>query len=227
MMAVAPFAIATVVGLVILWPSSDPLESGAQQGSGAERFKATVSEVTESDCEQVAQGRNFECVEVVADVADRDTDATFTFSRSAGTRAIEVGDRIIVSRPPPPPEGTQVPGAPPPPEFYFVDFERGRPLVILAAIFAIAVVALSRWRGLAALVGLALSILILTRFVLPAILEGSSPLAVSIVGAAAIMFAALYMAHGLNARTTTAVLGTLASLTVTAVLSLIFGKSVV
>jgi uncharacterized membrane protein len=63
---------------------------------------------------------------------------------------------------------------------------------------------------------------VLIRFVLPAILAGGDPLTVAIVGGAAIMFVALYLAHGINAATTTAVLGTLASLLLTGLLALLF-----
>jgi uncharacterized membrane protein len=84
------------------------------------------------------------------------------------------------------------------------------------------VIALSRWRGVTSLLGLAISFLVLLQFVIPAILEGSDPVAVSLVGAAAIMFVALYLAHGVNARTSTAVLGTVASLALTALLAAAF-----
>jgi len=60
------------------------------------------------------------------------------------------------------------------------------------------------------------------RFMLPAILSGKNPVAVAVVGAAAIMFVALYLAHGINARTTTAVLGTVGALFLTGVLAWIF-----
>ena len=58
----------------------------------------------------------------------------------------------------------------------------------------------------------------LVLFVVPAILSGRSPLAVAVVGAGVIMFAVLYLTHGLSARTSTAVLGTLVSLVVIGVL---------
>jgi uncharacterized membrane protein len=51
--------------------------------------------------------------------------------------------------------------------------------------------------------------------VLPAILRGSPPLLVAVVGAAAIMFAALYLTHGVNVHTSVAIAGTLASLVLT------------
>jgi uncharacterized membrane protein len=84
------------------------------------------------------------------------------------------------------------------------------------------VVVVARWRGLAALAGLAVAWLVLVRFVLPDVLDGRSPVAVALVASAAIMIPVLYLAHGLNARTTTALLGTLASLALTGVLAAVF-----
>jgi uncharacterized membrane protein len=107
-------------------------------------------------------------------------------------------------------------------EYFFVDFDRRSPLMLLGILFAVVVIGLSRWRGLAALAGLFVTLLVLTQFVLPAILEGSDPLLVACVGGSAIMFLALYLAHGFGPATTTAVLGTLASLLLTGLLALLF-----
>jgi uncharacterized membrane protein len=63
---------------------------------------------------------------------------------------------------------------------------------------------------------------VLVKFVLPAVLEGRSPLLVAVVGSAAVMFVIMYLAHGVNAQTTTALLGTLASLAIIAVLAGMF-----
>jgi uncharacterized membrane protein len=107
-------------------------------------------------------------------------------------------------------------------QFSFADRERRQPLALLAALFVVSVVALGRWKGLRALVGLGVSLGVLTAFVLPAVLEGADPLAVALVGSAAIALSALYLAHGVSARTTTAVLGTLLSLAVVGILSAVF-----
>lgn len=88
--------------------------------------------------------------------------------------------------------------------------------------FAVVVVALGRWRGVMALVGFGLTLLVLVRFVIPSILAGNSPLAVAIAGSSLIMFLAVYLAHGLNVRTTSAILGTFASLLLTGLLALVF-----
>jgi uncharacterized membrane protein len=85
-----------------------------------------------------------------------------------------------------------------------------------------AVVALSRWRGLAALAGLGASILILVTFMLPALVQGESPLLVAITGASVIMIVTLYLAHGVNEMTTAAVVGTATALVFTILLALAF-----
>ena len=74
----------------------------------------------------------------------------------------------------------------------------------------------ARWRGVAALVGLALAYGVLAYFMLPALVDGHSPVAVAMVGGAAILLVALYVAHGFSFRTTTALLGTLIALLITA-----------
>lgn len=109
-----------------------------------------------------------------------------------------------------------------PASYQIVDFQRGLPLALLAGLFAIAVVALGRKQGLAALGALLVSFAVLVVFVLPAILAGENPLLVAITGAGVIMFVALYVTHGLSARTSVAVLGTMASLALIGLLSVIF-----
>jgi uncharacterized membrane protein len=85
-------------------------------------------------------------------------------------------------------------------------------MALLAGLFAVAVIVIGRMRGLMALVALVISFAVLTLFILPAILHGDNPLLVAVIGGSAIMLIALYLSHGLNARTSVAVIGTLCSL---------------
>jgi uncharacterized membrane protein len=78
---------------------------------------------------------------------------------------------------------------------------------------------MARWRGLRAIIGLAGAYAVLAAFVLPALLEGRPALPVALAGSVAIMFGVLYFAHGFSARTSTALLGTLFGLGITALLS--------
>ena len=108
--------------------------------------------------------------------------------------------------------------------YQYVDHDRTKPLLILAVIFAIAVVALSRWRGFAALVALAVTAVMLTQFILPAILKGSNPLIVAVVGGAVIMTIAVFLTHGINAESSIALTGTIAALGLTVLLGWFFTK---
>jgi uncharacterized membrane protein len=80
-----------------------------------------------------------------------------------------------------------------PPSYLIQDFERGRPLLVLAALFVGAVVAFGRWQGVRSLIGLGLSFLVIVGFVIPAILRGHSPVLVAVTGAMAIMLISLYL----------------------------------
>lgn len=108
-----------------------------------------------------------------------------------------------------------------PASFVYFDTERGSPLVVLALVFAVLVVAVARLRGLLAMVGLVVAGAVLLVFMLPALLAGSSLLLVGLTGSAAIVFVVLYLAHGVSVRTTTALLGTLFGLALTAVLGVV------
>ncbi len=104
-------------------------------------------------------------------------------------------------------------------QYRFADFQRRSVLVWLTLLFAAVVVWLGRWRGAAALGGLVASVGILLLFILPAILDGRSPVLVAVFGSAGIAFVALYLAHGFTRMTSVAVIGTMGALALTAVLS--------
>ena len=86
--------------------------------------------------------------------------------------------------------------------------------------FVLVVAVVARVRGLLALLGLLFAGVVLARFMLPALLLGSSGLGVALVGSSAIMFVVLYLAHGISVRTSTALAGTLVGVGVTALLGL-------
>jgi uncharacterized membrane protein len=128
-----------------------------------------------------------------------------------------VGDRVRVYRLDLP-EGAQALGRAVD-RYGFSDYERQRPLALLTLLFCGLVVVFGRWRGLRALVGLALSLVVVVEFVVPAILDGRSAVGVALIGSLAVMFATIPLAHGLGAKGIAAMLGTAASLGLTALLA--------
>jgi len=211
--AVVPFAVATVIGLALLWPGK--VARNEVFGSPVELHNGTVTDLSVRPCLGAEDGPA-RCITMTVKMADgpeKGQRVDVEIGEGPGAPTVDDGDPVVLGR-----------NADPtgPVTYYFADFQRKAPLLVLALIFAVVVVLLGRWRGLAALGALAISLLVIVKFVLPALLEGSSPLAVAVVGSAAIMFLALYLTHGVNAQTTTAVLGTLASLAVTGVLGSVF-----
>jgi uncharacterized membrane protein len=132
------------------------------------------------------------------------------YGLALGTPQFEVGQRVLLGYNPDA-EATQ--------QYQFADFERRWVLWLVGGLFAAAVVGLGRLRGMAAIGGLAASLAILVVFIVPAVIEGESPVLVAAVGAGAIGYLALYVAHGFTRLTHVAVIGTFSALTVTVVLS--------
>ena len=197
---VGPLVLATVVGLVVLWPDGD-LEI---TGPGVDVQRGTAEVVGIGECRQDVVGCRLAEVELLTGPGAPGTaEALLPYGDKAPD--VQAGDRIIVSFAAQAPEGEQ---------YAFQDFDRGPPLLTLTILFAVGVLALSRWRGIGALASLAYSLVLIAVFTLPAIMEGSSPLAVAVVTAAAIMLVTLYLSHGFDVRSTVAMLGTLVSLAV-------------
>lgn len=132
------------------------------------------------------------------------------FSGGAGQPQLAVGDQIRITRQVDP-TGTTT--------YSFYDYERTWPLIALAAAFAVVVVAVAGWRGLRALIGILVAFLVLVVFMLPALRDGGAAIPVALVASALILYAVIYLAHGVSLRTSAALLGTLTSLLLAAVLS--------
>jgi uncharacterized membrane protein len=208
---------ATVVGLIVLWPRGEPLS--LPEGSVAGKtYEAEVVAVRRARCTIPGQR---ECVRVSAELrSGPDKGTTTQFSSSGGEATFSVGDDVLLFKSPQPRiEGPLAPRVDP---YAFSDFERRQPIFWLALVFAVLVLFAARWRGLRALVGLAASLVLIVSFVVPAILDGKSPVSVALVGGLAIMFATIPLAHGIGPKTIAASLGTAASLVLTLVLADLF-----
>jgi uncharacterized membrane protein len=212
LLALLPFALATLLGLVLLWPDDVP---AAQPGLGLaqETVQGTVVGIGRAPCDPGSEELCTQATVELTSGPDRGTRVPLLVAAGPGSVEVRDGMKVVL--------GVE-PTAPVELRYRIVDLQRGRPMLLLALIFAVAVVGLARWRGLAALGGLAVSLLVLVKFVLPAFLAGASPLPVAVVGAAAIMFVAVFLAHGVTARSAVAVLGTLTSLLLTGVLAAAF-----
>jgi uncharacterized membrane protein len=210
--AVGVITLAVLAGAAALWPRGELPRSAAGQADPTRLVPATLTRVARVACEDAEPGvAGSICIKVTArlpggrQVAFATTDPTGGMFR-AGQRV-----RLAVS---------EQPGQPP---YYNIqDLERGRPLLVLAALFVGAVVAFGRWQGVRSLLGLGLSFVVIVGFVVPAILRGHSPVLVAVTGAMAIMLISLYLSHGTGPKTTAAVVGTALALGLTAALAIAF-----
>ena len=209
-------ALATVVGAVVLWPSGRDTGIARFLGPPAELVRGEVTAVRAKACAGTAEEQGVRCRETAVEMSsgpDKGSTVLVETSEGPGSADVDEGDHVVLGF---------TPDAPPGSQYYFSDFQRRGPMLALVGLFVVAVVLLGRARGARALLGLALTLAVLVVFLIPAVLEGSSPVAVAVVAASAILLANLYLAHGLNVRTTTAVVGTLASLVLIGALAVAF-----
>lgn len=105
---------------------------------------------------------------------------------------------------------------------YFADFVRINPLLWLFAIFAVAILLISRWKGLRSLLSLAFSLMVIIGFIIPAILSGKDPVPVSISGSIVLLAVTLYLTYGWNLKTHSSVISMILVLLITGLLAVIF-----
>lgn len=220
---VVPLVAVTLIGLVVLWPGhSSLIGSRPFLSAGSSMATATVTSTDVGSCkDSVAQlGAGTVANEaLLADAVCARIDSgegkglvvpVHVPPESRDSAQVGVGLRVAYS------PATAASGTP----YIFVDYVRRLPILALSLVYLLLVVAVAGRKGAASVLGLLLSTGVLVVFMIPALLAERSPLAVTLVGASAMMLLAVYIAHGVSVRTTTALLGTLTGVGVTVLLSL-------
>lgn len=209
-LVVGAIAALTVIGLVWLWPRTPPEFEASELGLTSDVVEAEVAAATDGSCSYAPELDCHRVTFTILSGADAGTVATQEFDISTSAPRFAPGDRVVLN---------VVEDAEPRFRYQFADRERRPVLWALGAVFALAVIALGRLRGLAALAGLAASVLVLIVFIAPAILAGHSPVLVAATGGSAIALLALYLSHGWNPLTHVAAVGTFGALALTLALS--------
>jgi uncharacterized membrane protein len=213
----AVIALAAIAGMIVLWPGS--VESRVAQGITTDNERAHVDSVRETFC---AGFNTQKCQFVHATIesgSEQGKRIVVQLSAQGFDPDVDPGDEIRVAKAPKPPKGAPaVAGT----GYTLYDFERRKPMFILGGLFALVVVVFARWRGLLSLVGLGISLVIVLLFVVPAILDGKSALLVAVVGSVVIAYTTIPLAHGWGPKSLAALLGSVASLLLTALLAVVF-----
>jgi len=207
-------ALVALAAMALLWPDRTDVPQGADPYGNVNILDATVEKATPFDCGSTGTGPDNvpmvegACAQVTATTEDGTT-AVFTLdpTRYVGG-GMEAGDEIRVIEIAP--EGQEA-------SYEFYDHQRGSQLGVLAIVFAVLVAAVGRWRGVFALIGIGITLVVLLSFVMPALLADKPPIAVAVAGSTVIMLAVLYLAHGISIRTTSALFGTLFGIAFTAI----------
>lgn len=208
-----PLLIAIVAGLALLWPGKVESDAFSDSITATDFVGATVTAAPRGPCEGTEAVAEITCTAATVRISEGpDKGDAIELPQEADTNGarLEVGDHIVLAYYADAGEGF---------EYAYADRERRPPLLALGVVFAIAVIALGRWKGLRALAGVAVSLAILAAFILPALLEGRSPVLIALVGGSAIAVIALYLAHGVNVGSTIALIGAFASLALVGLLA--------
>ncbi|MET7773031.1 YibE/F family protein [Nocardia sp. NPDC005366] len=225
----------TVIGVVVvlaaiaLWPSTQhvdiPLPMQNAGGGAVQTEAGTVVVQDVGPCGSASLGKVFTDMPetprnnayicqrslITIDSGPHKGNKTlFEIAPGPGQPDLRAGDRIRLVRQTDP-NGT--------PMYSFEDYSRGLPLTLIVIAFIVVIIAVARWRGLRALLGLVFAFAVLVVFLLPALLDGKPAIPVALVSGAVILYVVLYLAHGVNLRTSSALLGTLTSMLLAAVLS--------
>lgn len=206
---ITTIAILVLAGLVVLWPTDQPNLDLEQFGFAEDVVRAEVVIATVGPCpyDETLECRLFQFALVEDPVGEI---VILEFPDEPGQPSLSEGETVFLS------VTTSEDGTV---SYQYADKDRRMILGVLALVFAGAVVGLGRIRGVAALVGLALSVGVLLWFILPAIVQGEDAMLVALVGGGAIALISLYLAHGYNPLTHVAALGAFSALVLTTALS--------
>jgi uncharacterized membrane protein len=209
-------AVLTVAGVAVLWPRHDPHDQLNGLHAVRDVYEATTLSVTRGTCGTAGGDTSQQCDRITFRLnqgPDTGRTRTIEFSDTVSAPNVSPGDKVVLNHIAHEPRGF---------DYTYNDRERRSTLMWLGLLFAVAVVALGRWRGVAALVALGASIALIVTFILPSMIDGNNPQLVAIVGASAVAFVALYISYGFGPMTTVALLGTLSALALTVVLATLF-----
>lgn len=205
-------AVLTLAGLVWLWPSPSEIEADIQRLDATEGVTDLNAEIVavEDSCEGQFDSPvgDLTCQIMTVEIlegGDAGSQVDVQITGPSAQAGLDVGDTIVIS-------AIETPDG----LFHaYRGIDRTPVFIVLGVLFVLAVVAVARWKGLFALVGLIVAGGVLIGFIIPGILVGKPGIAVALVGSTAIMFVVLYVAHGISIRTSTALAGTMIGLAVT------------
>ena len=216
-----PIALLLLVMAAILFIpyfSQVELPEAAISAFGSETVRAEVTEIIEEG--QIDLGGTFQRYQIArVEIIEGDYKGIL-MEMDYGKRQVlsgevylQPGDRVLVTVGARPDNVLTV---------YYTEHVRTRPLLWLLLAFVIAILLISRWKGLRSLLSLAFSLYVIIAYIIPHILAGEDPVRVSIVGSVILLAVTLYLTYGWNLKTHSAVVGMFFVLVITGTLAWFF-----
>ncbi|WKD59339.1 YibE/F family protein [Corynebacterium caspium] len=220
-------AIATTAGLILLWPTNEPINITPEFKStfnlSTPHVKGTVTQVTSGACQSNINGQVFEVFPATSPSINEDTCDNalieITSGENAGKNTILVtfgqtgepqlstGDKIVLN------ETTDINNQT---TYGFSDYQRGPSLLLWGLVIALATIALAGFRGMRALIGLIIALAVVGFFLIPALIHGGPAVPLAMVSGSAILFLVVLLVHGVNWKSAAALAGTLTALIIAA-----------
>ncbi|MCF4007300.1 YibE/F family protein [Corynebacterium uropygiale] len=208
----------TIIGVAREWPSSDPVNVAPEFtrtfSLNQEQVRGHVDLVEDGTCSSPSVGQAFDDGPVDPLETGGDTCQRAIVAIEEGPDAGKHTLLISSGMPGDPEfhEGSDIMMSTSGGSYAFSDDHRSTSLAVWLIIIAAAIIAFAAWRGVRALLGLVLTLVIVVVFLLPALLRGGNGLSLALVGGSLILYAVLFLVHGVSWKTASALGGTLVAL---------------
>lgn len=108
-------------------------------------------------------------------------------------------------------------------DFYSItDFVRRDSLLVLVLLFVVLTVMVARGKGIMSILSMIFTFVVVFVYLLPNLSNGTNPVLAALIASVIIIPISFYMAHGINQKTTVAIIASIIALGVTGILSLMF-----
>lgn len=218
--AVVAVMLAIVAG-ILAWNATDPIDFIVYTVQGTSYAKGTVSSVESSTVswdESSGTDLGTQKLKVRIETGSHAGETVEVTNDLAATHNIEVakGSRVVVKVDDP--KGSVKP-------FYSIfNYDRTLPIVTMLGVFALAIVAVGRSKGLKSLIGLVFSLFVIMGFLLPAIYHGMSPIAAGVFTAFIVTVLSMLLLNGATGKTMVAIVSTMLGVLAAVALYLVFSN---
>ncbi|MCR5666438.1 MAG: YibE/F family protein [Eubacterium sp.] len=214
------FAFMIVIVIAIsMWNRANPIDYSMYETDTLSHPKGTVVKIVEEELARndTERGRKlgYQVLEVQITSGEYKGETITVKNDVTNTHHIicEVGSRIIVKADTP--EGTE-------PYYSVYNYDHTKAMLLLFGVFAVLMVIIGKKKGFLSLCGLVFAMIVLLRFLLPAIFHGWQPIVATVIAVSIITFSSLMLLNGWNKKTRIAIIASISGVVMAAIVYFIF-----